>query len=666
MICLKLNACRGRNRKFRNSYIGDWNDKPFEDFSQERFKKSYKIPHERGRHYAEDNRNSSHQRLADYADETNFPHQREKHCPVEMRLSHQREEHYADEINLPLQREELYADERHLPHRREEHYADEMHLPHQRENHYADEINLPLQREEHYTDERHLPRQREEHYADERNLPHHREHYADEKHLPRYTGDRHLLRQREEHYADERHLPSQREEHYADERNLPHQREKHYADERHLPRYADDMHLPRQWEDHYSDESHIPNQTSEDYADKKTLPRQRLKSTISDVAPVQCPQSNNGKRHRMLLELREPSKKTSNGQESRKIPKAQINPVLPKSKKNWCSLENVSYEARIIKLEIVPDQRYKRKVRDYNSAMDHGFSRDIRGDGERKYMKKKVGITSLMKSSKYEVSALSNSGSNRTKSMRTDFVVPQVPVTSLELSPPPAVRSSIEPKNHIDSQREVQKHGMEKNDAQHAISMEFNAPPGFELPPSALLDNDAISEVSANTETKDGSSQGEVEMDVLTAESENTNLPQACVCLTCGDKGFEDTLVYCSKCKGCALHSADSDEGGKNLSEVCDARGGEHTSKECDAVVDSEPIATSIWKGTLKLFNKNFELMCHLSTSACRKVHEKTSQLPDVLNADLLERSTVLPESFRRCGTSNHSIDLYFFPQDER
>jgi hypothetical protein len=67
-----------------------------------------------------------------------------------------------------------------------------------------------------------------------------------------------------------------------------------------------------------------------------------------------------------------------------------------------------------------------------------------------------------MKSSKHEVSAPSNSGFNRTESMRTDFAVPQVPVTSPELSPPPAVRSSIEPKNHIDSQREVQNHYVEK------------------------------------------------------------------------------------------------------------------------------------------------------------------------------------------------------------
>jgi len=71
-------------------------------------------------------------------------------------------------------------------------------------------------------------------------------------------------------------------------------------------------------------------------------------------------------------------------------------------------------------------------------------------------------------------------------------------------------------------------------------------------------------------------------------------------------------------------------------------------------------------RGTLRLFDKSFELIGHLSTSACPKVHEKTSHLPDVLNADLLERSSVLPESFRRCGTNTHSIGLYFFPQDER
>jgi len=118
----------------------------------------------------------------------------------------------------------------------------------------------------------------------------------------------------------------------------------------------------------YADEWHLSNQTMEDYAAKKSLPHQRLKSTISVVAPILCPRSNNGKRPRILLELREPSKKTSNGQESRKIPNSQINPVLPKSKKNGYYLENVSNEARIFKHKIVPDERYERKVKDYNGS----------------------------------------------------------------------------------------------------------------------------------------------------------------------------------------------------------------------------------------------------------------------------------------------------------
>jgi len=193
--------------------------------------------------------------------------------------------------------------------------------------------------------------------------------------------ERHLPHQREQHYAVERNLPCQREKHYADERHLPGQREKHYADQRHLP---------HQREEHYADEWHLPNQTMEDYADKKSLPHQRLKSIISVVAPALCPRSNNGKRPRILLELREPSKKTSNGIESRKNPNSQINPVPPKSKKNWCSLENVSYENRIFKHKIILDERYERKVKDYNVAMDHGFRLYIRGAGKGKYMKKKV------------------------------------------------------------------------------------------------------------------------------------------------------------------------------------------------------------------------------------------------------------------------------------
>jgi len=50
----------------------------------------------------------------------------------------------------------------------------------------------------------------------------------------------------------------------------------------------------------------------------------------------------------------------------------------------------VSYEDRIFKHKIILDDRYERKVKDYNVAMDHGFRLYIRGAGKGKYLKKKV------------------------------------------------------------------------------------------------------------------------------------------------------------------------------------------------------------------------------------------------------------------------------------
>jgi hypothetical protein len=76
--------------------------------------------------------------------------------------------------------------------------------------------------------------------------------------------------------------------------------------------------------------------------------------------------------------------------------------------------------------------------------------------------------------------------------------------------------------------------------------------------------------------------------------------------------------------------------------------------------------------GSLQVLNKSYDktttrLMCHLSTLACPKVLEATTRhLPNVLYADMIERSAVWPESFRKFGTNNLSIGLYFFPQHER
>ncbi|CAK8536546.1 unnamed protein product [Lathyrus sativus] len=49
-------------------------------------------------------------------------------------------------------------------------------------------------------------------------------------------------------------------------------------------------------------------------------------------------------------------------------------------------------------------------------------------------------------------------------------------------------------------------------------------------------------------------SQAEVEMDVLAGVLGRINLSQVLVCLTCGDEGFEEAIVYCSKCGDYAMH----------------------------------------------------------------------------------------------------------------
>ncbi|XP_058773351.1 uncharacterized protein LOC131647481 [Vicia villosa] len=205
------------------------------------------------------------------------------------------------------------------------------------------------------------------------------------------------------------------------------------------------------------------------------------------------------------------------------------------------------------------------------------------------------------------------------------------------------------------------------------------------------IEIDAASEVSVETETEDGGSQVEVEMDVPASELGRIHLPQVSVCLTCGDEGFEEAIVYCSKCGDYAIHRyclkgpvvftdeviwfcEDCEEildANYPDSETADLEKCEVDSNEkCATFVDPQPIVDPIWRGSLQVFNKSFDkmsrLMGHLSTLACPKVLEETRHLPNALYGDLLQRSAVWPASFKKFGTNNLSIGLYFFPQNER
>ncbi|KAL5080706.1 hypothetical protein RYX36_009127, partial [Vicia faba] len=248
---------------------------------------------------------------------------------------------------------------------------------------------------------------------------------------------------------------------------------------------------------------------------------------------------------------------------------------------------------------------------------------------------------------------------------------------------PDAVGSIFEP---------VTEHGLDTETEPHVseaiLDIESQHPAeetDIELLPPVLMEIDVALEVSAETKTEKERSQAEMKMDVdLSLESGKTKLLKVSVCLTCGDEGFEEAIVYCSKCGDYAMHRyclagpvVFTDkvtwfcEDCEEIVVEADHPYSETPESEKDEVVfDPQPIADPVWSGSLQVLNKSFDkisgLMGHLSTLACPKVLEEARHLPDVLNANLLQRSAVWPESFKKFGTNNQSIGLYLFPENER
>ncbi|KAI5400250.1 hypothetical protein KIW84_065247 [Lathyrus oleraceus] len=88
--------------------------------------------------------------------------------------------------------------------------------------------------------------------------------------------------------------------------------------------------------------------------------------------------------------------------------------------------------------------------------------------------------------------------------------------------------------------------------------------------------------------------------------------------------------------------------------------------------VEAQPIAEPMWRGNLLFCDKSKTigtvngLLAHLSSLASPKVLEEADLFPEVLSADLLPRSAVWPNSFKKEGPTDRSIALYFFPVNER
>jgi hypothetical protein len=126
----------------------------------------------------------------------------------------------------------------------------------------------------------------------------------------------------------------------------------------------------------------------------------------------------------------------------------------------------------------------------------------------------------------------------------------------------------------------------------------------------------------------------------------------------------DEVILFCADCEEEVIDTDYLDQ------VTSDSEKGEVDCNDgCVMVVDPQPIAEPIWRGSLQVSHKSDDkitrLMAHLSTLACPKVLEETRHLPNVLYGNLLQRSAVWPASFKKFGTNNLSIGLYFFPQNE-
>ncbi|CAJ2661954.1 unnamed protein product [Trifolium pratense] len=703
------------------------------------------LSHETPAHYADD-RYLSHETLAHYAYDRYLSHEMPEHYVDDRQLPHrtpahysdQRADHYADKMHLPQQTLEHYGDnKRYFSHQTEEHYADtKRYFAHQTDEHYADKKRyfspqtkehyadkkryFSPQLEEHYVDKkRYFSPQLEEHYADKKRYfsPQTEEHYADKKryfshrteehcankksyfspqmeehragkkrYFPHqieercagkkryfahqksedYGDKRYLAQQKLENSGDKRHLRHQMSKDYADNRRLPHRTQEHYADKKryfaHLKSedYGDKRYLAQQKLENSGDKRHLLHQKSKDYADNRRLPHRTQEHYADEKRYFAHQKSEDYGDKRYLAQ----QKLANSGDKS---PVKSSKPVVNAQVFTPAEAEGSTFEPK----NHIDSQRKVTEAKEHHEVLNYG----VDSNDERQSI-----------SMEFHYSAGSNT---QIEVVNSNSAANDIVIEPLSSAPSDAVGSSFEPliEHGLHTEIEPQEEAGAYYESQHP-----NDETDIELLPSVVMEIDAHSESSVETETADGSSQDEVDTDVLSNESGITMMPQVSVCLTCGHEGFLEALVYCKKCEDCALHrycldgpviftdeviwscedcEAEVTATDYSDSETKDSEKGEvDSNKECFTVVDPQPIADAIWSGSLQILNKSYDniarLMCHLSTLACPKVLKSTRHLPNVLYADMIQRSVAWPESFRKFGTNNLSIGLYFFPQNER
>ncbi|CAI8584554.1 unnamed protein product [Vicia faba] len=88
---------------------------------------------------------------------------------------------------------------------------------------------------------------------------------------------------------------------------------------------------------------------------------------------------------------------------------------------------------------------------------------------------------------------------------------------------------------------------------------------------------------------------------------------------------------------------------------------------EFDKYSRAQPLSDPIWWGQFRLNNAtHFHLIAYLSSKACSKVKSAVTELPELLDVELLSRHFIWPQSFVTYPPDSDYIGLYFFPQYER
>ncbi|CAK8532632.1 unnamed protein product [Lathyrus sativus] len=723
-------------------------------------------------------RNLPQQMREPCADKRYPPRQTSKQYADKRHLPHQTPEDYADKKYFGQQAPEHYADTRHLPHQKPKDYADSKGMRHPTPKHFADKRSLPRQTPEVYADKKYLPHQMPESssvYCKICDVKFGRtnfgEHNNGRKHQMLLALRQLSMKQKTSNGKESRQIPnssqvnpivqcmevskSKKNGHTVENVSCeaPSIRYKEVPAEGSKRKFGDNSGA----KDCGLKGENVSHEAPS--LKHKKVPAESSKRTLKDNTDA------TDHVYKSEIEVATGGKymKTNNGiRRPMKSSKPEVNALSNTVKSQVSELTPSSWRLASLKIAPIPVKRSSFKVQ--SQHVSGSLTQKSKGKEHLKFPKTTMEKNDQPHSTPVESNA--SASSNRTEPMRCDFaeISPsQVPAPSLVFTPSPAVGSSFEPPIQIDSQLEI-----EGKDQPHSISIESHAHAGSDIntlikdscsdsgaiviaPPQSPIDTqlstpvavkqtemsestvrneiqnhivhqndqqpsnsmeiDAASEISAETETADESSQAEAEMGII-------QLPQVSVCLKCGNKGFEETLVYCNKCEYYALHrycldgpviftdeviwfcedceaevvdvdypdseikvnsiedydqlTTDSEKDEVDSNENCDqiTTGSEKDEADsqngCSTVVDPLPIADPVWRGSLQLINRSFELMSHLSTLARPKVLEETRHLPNVFHADLLQRSAVWPGNFRKYGTNNQSIGLYFFPENER